>query len=402
MNVLMAALSVQLALYGAAWLAIAFSFRLYPAVSLRWAAGWMLSALGTALLTARPAGLLPVLDLLVNLSIIGAFILLRQGNSLFLRTAVRHHGSVLAMAVVLLIELLHLFAGDTLVLRTWLFTLAATLVLGPLAHDLLYVLPHKFRAPWAIAAMAALPVALTILAFLVRATVITYSDVTGVVALDVGSRFDLVITLAFLVFLGMFNFSLINLVLGSLIRRLEDLAATDQLTGLNNRRVVMERLDQEHARFQRSGQRYALIMMDLDHFKAINDQHGHDGGDAVLREVARRLLQDVRSTDTLARMGGEEFLLLLPMNDLDGALVHAGRIRKHVAASPVHTPAADVPISVSLGVAEVLASDASAQSVVSRADAALYRAKAAGRNRVEAAPRIPLPEDSSQTRSPYA
>lgn len=391
MNVLMAVLSVQLVLYGAAWVAIAFGFRLYPPVSLRWAAGWMLSALGTAVLVWHPVVLAPVLDVLVDVAIIGTFLLLCQGIALFLRTPWQPHWAALALGVVALTELLRLVAEASTVLQTWMFALATMLALGPLLHDLLRVLPRKFQAPWPMVAMAALPVALTQLAFVVRATVITYSDVTGVVALDVGSGFDLVITLAFLVFLGMFNFSLINLVLGSLIRRLEQLVATDQLTGLNNRRVVLQRLDEEHARFQRSGQRYALVMMDLDHFKAINDQHGHDGGDAVLREVARRLRQDVRSTDTLARMGGEEFLLLLPMNDIDGALVHAGRIRRHVAASPVHTPTADVPVTISLGVAEVFSTDLSAQSVVSRADAALYRAKAAGRNRVEAAQRAPLP-----------
>lgn len=392
MNVLMAALSVQLALYGAAWVAIAYSFHLYPPVSMRWAAGWMLSALGTALLTWHPEWVGPMRELLVNLAIIAAFLLLHHGLTLFLHIPWQQHWAVLAIGVVVAIEMLHWVAGDTQVLRTWIFTLAALLALGPMLHDLLRVLPRKFKVPWPMAAMTALPVALSMLAFVVRATAITYSDRTGVAALDVGSSFDLVITLAFLVFLGMFNFSLYNLVLGALIRRLEDLAATDQLTGLNNRRVAMERLDEEHARFQRSGQRYALIMMDLDHFKSINDQHGHGGGDAVLREVARRLLKSVRSTDTLARVGGEEFLLLLPMNDIDGALVHAGRIRKHVGTNPVHTPSADVPVTVSLGVADVLDDDASAQSVVSRADAALYRAKAAGRNRVEAAPRVALPQ----------
>ena len=392
MNVLMAALSVQLALYGLAWLAIALSFNLYPRVSLRWAAGWWLTALGTTLLVWRPQLPAPVLGLVVDLSIIGAFILLRQGVTLFLRAPLRHHWSALALAVGLLTQLVHqAWPDNTLVLRTWMFTLAAALALGPMVHDLLLKLPRKFQVARPIAIAAALPVTLTLLAFVVRAAVITYSDITGVVELDVGSNFDVAITLGFLVFLGMFNFSLTNLVLGSLIRRLENLASTDQLTGLYNRRMVIERMDEEHARFQRSGQRYAIVMMDLDHFKAINDSHGHSAGDAVLREVARCLQQDVRNTDTLARMGGEEFLLLLPMNDLDGALVHAGRIRKHIAASPVPTAQGAIAITISLGVAEVFDSDRSAQNVVSRADAALYRAKDMGRNRVEAAERAPLP-----------
>jgi diguanylate cyclase (GGDEF)-like protein len=333
-----------------------------------------------------------VLDLVVNLCIITSFVCLHHGVLLFLREPVQPRWGALAFALMAAVEVVHHVPWGTLVLRTWLFTLATFICLLPLGFALLRGLPRKFSVPPWFARFTALPVLLTAVAFGVRALAISYSDLTGVVALDVGSGFDIIITLAFLVFLGMFNFSLYNLVLGALIRRLEDLAATDQLTGLNNRRVAMERLDEEHARFQRSGQRYALVMMDLDHFKSINDQHGHGGGDAVLREVARRLLQSVRSTDTLARVGGEEFLLLLPMNDIDGALVHAGRIRKHVATNPVHTPSADVSVTVSLGVAEVLDDDASAQSVVSRADAALYRAKAAGRNRVEAAPRVALPQ----------
>jgi diguanylate cyclase len=236
----------------------------------------------------------------------------------------------------------------------------------------------------------ALPVLLTLLAFVVRSVVVTYSEFTGIVELDVGSTFDIVITLLFLVLLGLFNFSLYNLVLGSLIRRLESLSSTDQLTGLYNRRIVMERLEEEHARFQRSGQTYAVIMMDLDHFKKVNDTYGHSAGDDVLREVAQRLRQSVRSTDTLARMGGEEFLLLLPMNDIDGALVHAGRIRKRIAASPIATGSGSIAVTLSLGVAEVFTKDNAAEVVVMRADAALYRAKAAGRNRVEMAQRATI------------
>jgi len=242
------------------------------------------------------------------------------------------------LAFVVLIELLGFLPGDTLVLRTWTFTLAAALTLAPLLHDLLRVLPRNYRAPWSMVAMTALPVAMAILAFVARATAITYSEVTGVVALDVGSTFDIVVALGFLVILGMFNFSFINLVLGSLIRRLEDLAATDQLTGLNNRRVAMQRLDEEHARFLRSGQRYALIMMDLDHFKSINDQFGHDVGDEVLKSLAETLKLALPPGHDVGRWGGEEFVVItppgathLPLHDL------AERLRAAAAFWPGRT-----------------------------------------------------------------
>ncbi|MDT8990256.1 GGDEF domain-containing protein [Curvibacter sp. APW13] len=395
MNVMMAALSVQLALYGTAWAVFAATFHLYPQVSVRWAAGWFLSAMGTTLLFLRPAPLLGVLDLLVNSAIIGAFSCLHQGMALFAREPLRNGPLWIAGGIVVLIEIVRHALPDTMVLRTWMFTVAAFLPLSLLVQDFMLRLRKRFALERGVVVALALPVVLTLMAFVVRAAVITYSDITGIVELDTGSTFDIVISLLFLVFLGMFNFSLYNLVLGSLISRLENLSSTDQLTGLYNRRIVMERLAEEHARFLRSGQTYAVIMLDLDHFKRVNDTYGHAAGDAVLREVAQRLRQSVRGTDTLARMGGEEFLLLLPMNDVDGALIHAGRIRKRIGGDPIATPQGAIAITASLGVAEVSFSDKTAQTVVSRADAALYQAKAHGRNRVESAHRATIahPQD---------
>lgn len=395
MNVMMAALSVQLALYGVAWMVFALTFRLYPQVSRRWAGGWFLSAIGTTLLAVRPTALSGVLDLVVNLCIIGAFACLHHGVVMFAKETPRLTPAAIAIGIVGLVEVVRLLLPESMVLRTWLFTLAAFIPLGLLVQDYLQGMRKKYEIGTLTSVALAAPVVLTLLAFVVRAAVVTYSEITGIIELDTGSTFDVVITLLFLIFLGMFNFSLYNLVLGSLIRRLENLSSTDQLTGMFNRRFVMERLHEEHARFLRSGQTFAVIMMDLDHFKNINDTYGHAAGDAVLREVAQRLRQSVRSTDTLARMGGEEFVLLLPMNDIDGALVHAGRIRKCIANTPVTTESGDIAVTVSLGVAEVLQPDRDAEAVVSRADAALYRAKAAGRNRAEAAPRATMPAETT-------
>jgi diguanylate cyclase (GGDEF)-like protein len=387
MNALMGALAVQLILYGVAWLVLALVFRLYPRTCLLWAAGWLLSAVGTALLFIQPDAVSTVLDLLVNLCVIFAFACLQQGVTLFLRESLHWRWHAMAVAVVVLIEAMRHTIPDSMVLRTWLFTIAAWMSLGPMVRDLLVELPAKFRVSRAMAIALAAPVVLTLLVFFMRAAVITYSEVTGVVELDVGSTFDIVVTLGFLVFLGLFNFSLSNLVLGSLIRRLENLSSTDQLTGLYNRRVMMERLGSEHARFARSAQTYAVIMLDLDHFKRINDTHGHAAGDAVLQAVAQRLQGSVRTTDTLARMGGEEFMVLLPLNDIEGAMVHAERIRRSVGDTPIATPGGDLVVTLSLGVADALGSDTNFEPVVSRADAALYRAKSQGRNRAQGAAR---------------
>lgn len=391
MNVMMAALAVQLALYSTAWAIFAATFRLYPGVSYRWAGGWALGALGAALLFWLPAALQDMRELLVNTAILGSFTLLHLGMALFARAPARQ--AVLWVAAVLLglIEWVHRLDGNSSVLRAWLFALAAAVPLGLTVHDVMRHLRQRFTLRRTVIATLALPLVLCALAFVLRAVVITFSEFTGITQLDTGSWFDVATSMLFLVLLGLFNFSLYDLMLGALINRLEELSSTDQLTGLYNRRFVMERLVEEHARFQRSGQTYAVVMLDLDHFKKVNDTYGHAVGDDVLREVAQRLRQSVRSTDTLARVGGEEFLLLLPMNDVDGALVHAGRIRKRICAEPISTPAASIALTVSLGVAEVLPADANASSVVSRADAALYSAKAAGRNRVECARRATMP-----------
>jgi diguanylate cyclase (GGDEF)-like protein len=160
--------------------------------------------------------------------------------------------------------------------------------------------------------------------------------------------------------------------------RLRTHAQVDGLTGLANR----EKLDVELARSlslaDRSGQPLAVAMIDLDHFKRINDEHGHLVGDEVLRGLASRLAQGVRAMDTVGRWGGEEFLLLCPNTDAGGALAVAEKLRSAVAAEPF---AEGVSLTISLGVA--IASGKEAPDVMlDRADRALYEAKKAGRNRV--------------------
>ena len=163
---------------------------------------------------------------------------------------------------------------------------------------------------------------------------------------------------------------------------LERLARQDALTGLNNRRAADERLLEEFQRWGRSGATYALLLMDIDFFKRVNDTYGHEEGDRVLQHVAELLRQQVRSTDFLARFGGEEFLALLPDTDREGAQVMAEKLRAQVEASPLE-PVGRVTLSI--GLALIKAGDTDPEAALRRADAALYRAKGAGRNRVDAA-----------------
>jgi diguanylate cyclase (GGDEF)-like protein len=183
----------------------------------------------------------------------------------------------------------------------------------------------------------------------------------------------------------MFNLALCYLVLMRLTRRLHRLALRDPLTQLLNRRALMDALQAEHLRLQRGGEGCALLSVDIDHFKRVNDMHGHAAGDEALRMLARVLANSVRENDVAARMGGEEFLLLR-MTDNDGAMLAAQRIRTALASPQVGTLQPALRLTVSIGLL-VLPRGATqpVEDWLLSVDAALYRAKELGRDRVEVA-----------------
>ncbi|MFC4433207.1 sensor domain-containing diguanylate cyclase [Cupriavidus respiraculi] len=164
---------------------------------------------------------------------------------------------------------------------------------------------------------------------------------------------------------------------------LEKQARTDTLTGLPNRLRTNERLAEEFARFQRHKVPYCVLALDVDFFKRVNDTYGHAVGDDVLRHVARVLHATIRQSDFAGRIGGEEFLVVLPATRLDVAMDVAEKIRHAIAQAPVDPVGA---ITISIGVEEVAEGDADEHVAVTRADDSLYRAKAAGRNRVVSRP----------------
>ena len=157
---------------------------------------------------------------------------------------------------------------------------------------------------------------------------------------------------------------------------------TDALTGLGNRRRLQQALETEIARAQRTNAPLGAVMADLDHFKQVNDVHGHAAGDIVLARFASIMRGLSRPTDIVARLGGEEFVVLLPGSDVAGAVAYAERIRAAVAAETIVPLPARV--TASLGAAQWRAGE-SGEALLGRADAALYAAKHAGRNRVEIA-----------------
>ncbi|MFO1325772.1 MAG: diguanylate cyclase [Rubrivivax sp.] len=168
-------------------------------------------------------------------------------------------------------------------------------------------------------------------------------------------------------------------------QELEARAFTDGLTGVLNRRRFIELAEIEVSRAQRHQQPVALLMVDLDHFKSVNDRHGHAGGDAVLRTFAATAQAVMRGSDLLGRVGGEEFAALLPQTDLAGAAALAQRLQELVRGHPAPLPGGPVAYTASIGVAAHAGRDgsgASVEALMLAADAALYRAKGQGRDRV--------------------
>ncbi|MCP5432190.1 MAG: diguanylate cyclase [Alphaproteobacteria bacterium] len=173
---------------------------------------------------------------------------------------------------------------------------------------------------------------------------------------------------------------------------LADLARRDGLTKLRNRRAFDEELAESFARLRRQGEPFSLLALDIDHFKRVNDTHGHSAGDQVLRELAQTATSGLRPFDLVFRTGGEEFSVILPGTDAASAHEAAERLREAIAARPVAADGAQIPVTVSVGLAEAV-DGMDPKELVEAADAALYRAKAEGRNRVVASPGGARPDE---------
>jgi diguanylate cyclase (GGDEF)-like protein len=321
----------------------------------------------------------PFLTLVVaNLAIMFAFVAMRRGVQIFLRLHVsdREHAALLAVDAVLLFGLL-LTPGYT--------SIAVVGASVPIAWTLLRAAFETFGAlkregSIATARVVATPLALLGLLFTVRAVAGMFAPAIAARPLHEANAFNSMVVLAFMLVGLMLNLVLALMVVGRLVSRLQRLSERDALTGLLNRRAIAPLLLREAGRLRRYAEPYALLMIDIDHFKAINDGHGHAAGDAALVQLAQVLREAAREVDSVARVGGEEFCILLPHCDLDGATQLAGRV--HAAVRNADWEALAQPITVSIGLAIAQAPDEPPQAVLERADRALYRAKHDGRDRV--------------------
>ncbi len=163
-----------------------------------------------------------------------------------------------------------------------------------------------------------------------------------------------------------------------------EMAITGALTGLFNRRYMESHLASLLEQASARGKPLAVLVLDIDYFKSINDSHGHDAGDDVLREFALRIKRSIRGIDLACRFGGEEFVVVMPETDIAVAAMVAERLRRRIAAEPfaINAGGNSIPVTISIGIAALRGAEDNAASVLKRADQALYRAKRDGRNRV--------------------
>ena len=186
-----------------------------------------------------------------------------------------------------------------------------------------------------------------------------------------------VLTVIYIIFLLLIT--LLSYVYTSTRRRMDRMMRTDQLTKIDNRRILLEKLDDENNRFYRYHRPYSIVMIDIDHFKRINDTYGHLTGDEILSSLSKLIKDNIRQSDTFGRYGGEEFILLLPETTLEQAVAVAENLRETVEN---HNFMESESITISIGVADVIAELKNIEGLIEKADENLYRAKESGRNRV--------------------
>jgi diguanylate cyclase (GGDEF)-like protein len=358
----------------------AYVVRCYPSFEAArfWTGSAFAAAAGAAMATMRvvfPDSLMPLL--FGGTALLLAICLAAMGVRKFFDRPVSWRATLLTTGLSFASLSFFIFVYDSVPARLTIFTVAQAL---PMATSLKLLLgPHEGRV-YPGARLAGI-VTIVILGIFASRLVGALTEVGGGYSyLEFGPVQSVVILV--LVFLSMsLNFGFLLMAMDRLRNEVADLALLDDLTGVGNRRYLLQRLEEECARSERSGKPFALLVIDLDSFKAINDTHGHAAGDACLQHFTLMAQTRLRPGDMLARTGGDEFCIVLPSSTLrEGAMI-ARRVLEVCRADAEQCVGNDIPIAVSIGVAQ-WGPDMGAypDRLIAAADHALYDAKKAGRN----------------------
>jgi diguanylate cyclase (GGDEF)-like protein len=375
---LIALVAVQFLVHALGWAMAARLTRRRRAVEGQFALFWLALACGIGLYVPPwPSGSLP--RNLGDLLIVGALVLQHRGMAWYWGLHPRRHG----YAALLLLTALVVGASLLLPMSSGapsphgLRVAAVCVGVGVMLAATVHLLWRHGRSGTPLFA-AALAAGYGLLALVLAARAVQALLVQPGTKISIDAAGHSNVPLAILVMFvgGLINLAQIRLVLGRVLHQLTTQAHTDALTGVLNRHGLVKQLAAAHAGALQGGPAYALLMVDVDHFKAVNDRLGHAGGDQVLKRVAQSLRDGVRAGDFVARWGGEEFCVLLPRTSLADAGALAERLLLQVGSSG--QPA----VSVSIGVARLELPTEDTDGLLRRADDALYRAKQAGRGRV--------------------
>lgn len=365
-----------------------------------WALANLLFAVGSLLTLLRERWPEPVLFPLADGLELMGFALLHAGLLRFLGVAPprREHIGLLAASVV---GISAAYAADMPVLRLSIYCSAAAWLLGRAATATYHGLRAEFGAPaaWALTAPMAWASALQL-----ARGIGGLMDGGAVLANALRPEpFNVVLMWAAFVIALLLNFSIAGFAAARQLAHIRELTLRDALTGALNRRALEKLLQREMAVWRRQGGTFALVYFDLDGFKALNDLHGHAVGDRVLTHVSQVIDAACREGDVLARIGGEEFCVLLPSTVLEGACLMAERMRKLLESTPLLWEKQAFCVTASFGVAVPGAVQEGTEQILRRADAAMYEAKRNGRNCVVASPvadSIAAGEASNEPRGP--
>jgi diguanylate cyclase (GGDEF)-like protein len=333
---------------------------------------------------------------LADFALVAAFVSISRGLARFVGKAPAWWPDALVLVAVSVVGLVNIAAGMDPYLRALLGSACVAAVL--LRGLWIGVKPAQAEFGPFVGLLVGGPILVTALLFAARVVTAAWRyPAEDQLLLSAPTLANVVGLIVLTVLVALFNLALIFVSVTRLTRRLHHLSRHDALTGLLNRRALLSALNAEQARVRRGSPQWALLLIDVDHFKRVNDVHGHAVGDQVLGRVASVLQQSSRQIDVVARMGGEEFCVLAPMTPLHGAALLAERLRQAVESS---AGTGDVAVTISIGVSLAQPGvDEPADAAVARADVALYRAKAAGRNRVELPAEGELPSGSAAAAS---
>lgn len=374
--------AAQFGLYALGWGLFSLLLREEREASAHWATFMLLMGLAFVLATRRDEARLWLPYVGSNLAMVLGYVVLRRGLACFMRIPKR---DLEVLLTALLVCSALVWSGPGHEHASWRVLLTygtGVWMLGRALQDCYPPMRDQFGRRTAL--VVAIPAVLLVSGFSARVLrqLLDWSDP---LEMQLDSRLNHGLMLAYLCGAAMFNFSFMAVVTLRLVKRLRDQAGQDPLTGLANRRVLDEALHREWSRWRRGQGGFSVLALDLDHFKHVNDAHGHPAGDRVLEQVANSLRAQMRGADLVARTGGEEFMVLLPGADPDAARRLGQRLIDTVRNQAIGPPGAMLRQTLSCGVATVLSTDVDPQQVMQRADRALYRAKAEGRDRVVSA-----------------